>query len=112
MKMLRKVLASIAVAALSSQALAAWTPPITISSAFVEDSDIIVLYTSDASVYTSGCAAGAWMFRVSSTDAKRARVWATVLAAIAAGNKISLWYGDACAPWNYHEFSSIKIIAQ
>jgi hypothetical protein len=87
-----------------------WTPPMTISSAFVEDSDLVVVYTSDTTAYIPGCGGGSWMFRVTSTDARRARVWATLLTAIASGQKVSFWYGESCAAWNYLEFSAVKIL--
>jgi hypothetical protein len=109
---MKRIVMGMVLAILSSQVCAAgWTPPLTITSAFVEDSDLIVVYTADSSAYTSGCGIGAWIFNTSS-DARRGRVWATVLTAIAGGNKVSLWFGDSCTTWNFHAFTAIKIIPQ
>jgi hypothetical protein len=83
----------------------------TISSAFTEDSDMIVIYTADATPYTPGCSGGNWIFNTT-TDARRARAWATVLTAIAAGHKVSFWYGDSCTTWGYLSVMSVKIIPQ
>jgi hypothetical protein len=87
-----------------------WTPELTVTSAFTEDSDIIVVYTSDGGTYAPGCSANSWIFSITASDARRSRVWATLLTAIATGQKLSFWYTNACATWSYHNFTSIKII--
>ena len=91
-----------------SASAAGWTTPLTVTSAFTEDSDLVVAYT-DGPVYTTGCSQGAWVFQAS-TDPRRARVYATLLTAIAAGKKVSIWYTDTCSTWSYHTAMSIKIM--
>ena len=86
-----------------------WTPPLTVSSTFTEASDIIVVYTSDGSVYTAGCAANSWIF-AADTDPRRARMYATILTAIATGKKIQFWYSDSCGTWSYHQATSVMLV--
>jgi hypothetical protein len=88
-----------------------WTPAVSITSAFTEDSDAIFVYTADPTVYTPGCYQGAWVFGTS-TETRRARAYATALTAIAAGFKVSFWYTDTCAVYGFHTFSAIRIIPQ
>ena len=95
-------------ASCGSASAAGWTAPLTVTSAFTEDSDLVVAYT-DGPIYTNGCSQGAWIFQAS-TDPRRARAYATLLAAIAAGKKISFWFADTCATWNYHLATSVRII--
>jgi nucleotide-binding universal stress UspA family protein len=89
---------------------AGWTPAVSITSAFTEDSDAIFVYAADPAVYTAGCYPGAWVFSTAS-ETRRARAWATALAAIAAGYKVSFWYTDSCAVYGFHSFSAIRIVA-
>ncbi|MDF2466714.1 MAG: hypothetical protein K0Q43_4949 [Ramlibacter sp.] len=90
-------------------ALAAnWTGPLTVERAFTEDSDLIVIYTVESHAYTSGCSPTAWVFSASS-DARRSRVWATVLTALTTGQKIQLWYADSCGTWSYQSAASIML---
>lgn len=86
-----------------------WTGDLTVTSAFTEDSDNIVIATSGGGVYTSGCTANAWVFAASS-DPRRAREYATVLAAIAAGKSIRFWFTDTCGIWGYHQAFSVMIV--
>lgn len=51
---------------------AGWTQPMTVTQAFTETDDLIVIATSDPTVYAPGCAAGAFIFSTASTDAQRA----------------------------------------
>lgn len=88
---------------------AGWTGDLTVTAAFTEDSDFIVINTSGGGIYTSGCTANAWVF-TGSTDARRAREYATVLAAIAAGKSIRFWYTDTCGIWGYHQAYSVMIV--
>lgn len=88
---------------------AGWSGDLTVTATFTEDSDLIVIATSGGGVYTSGCAANAWIF-TTTTDARRARAYATILAALAAGKTIKLWYTDACTTWGYHEAKSVQIL--
>lgn len=88
---------------------AGWTGDLNVTSAFTEDSDFIVVNTSGGSTYTSGCTANVWVF-IGSTDARRAREYATVLAAIAAGKSIRFWYTDTCGIWGYHQAHSVMIV--
>jgi hypothetical protein len=88
---------------------AGWSEPLTVEYGFVENSDLVVIGTSGGGVYASGCLANYWLFRADS-DQRRARVWATVLAALASGQRIRLWFNDTCGTWNYHEASSIMVL--
>jgi hypothetical protein len=88
-----------------------WTQPLTITSAFTEDSDMIVVYVAEPTTYTAGCAAGSWIF-TGANDARRARVWAAVLTALTAGHKVSLWWNDSCATYGFHGFYAIRIVPQ
>ena len=86
-----------------------WSAPLTVERAFTEDSDFIVIYTSNASVYTPGCSQNAWVFR-GANETRRARAWATVLAALTSGQELQFWYTDACSAWSYHDATSIMLL--
>lgn len=88
---------------------AGWTEPLTITQAFVEDSDLVVIYTSGGIQSTSGCAANAWIF-VAATDERRARAWATILSAQMGGRKIKFWVTDTCAAWDYHKATAVMLL--
>jgi hypothetical protein len=104
-------LGAIAAVGLPASANAAgWSEPLTITQAFVEDSDIIAIYTSGGTQNTPGCAANAWIF-VASSEERRARAWATILSALMSGKKIQFWFGDTCAAWNYHKATSVMVRA-
>jgi hypothetical protein len=89
---------------------AGWTPPLTVSSGFVEDTDLIVVYTADGTQYAPGCTANTWII-AGANDDRRARVWATILTALAAGKKVRFWYTDTCAVWTYHSATAVMIHA-
>lgn len=89
---------------------AGWTPPLTVSSGFVEDSDYIVVYTANGTQYASGCATNAWMIS-GATDERKARAWATILTALASGKKVRFWYTDTCGAWTYHNATAVMIDA-
>jgi hypothetical protein len=88
---------------------ASWTEPLTITQAFVEDSDHIVIYTSGGTQSTPGCAVNAWIF-VATTDERRARAWATILSAQMGGKKIKFWVNDTCAAWDYHKATAVMLL--
>jgi hypothetical protein len=88
---------------------AGWTPPLTVERAFTEESDLLIVYTSGGTEYTSGCAANAWSINVSS-ETRRSRAWATILAALTTGQKIQFWYRDYCGVWNYHDATSVMLL--
>lgn len=46
---------------------------------------------------------------VGDTDARRARMYATALAAIAAGKTVRFWYTDTCGLWGFHAAQSVMI---
>jgi len=95
---------------LSQPAMASgWTPELTITSAFTEDSDILVIYTSGGSVYTPGCTANDWIFRASNED-RRGRAWATILSGLTTGMKIKFYYGDTCDSWNFHKATAVTLV--
>jgi hypothetical protein len=87
---------------------AGWSAPLTVDRAFTENSDLIVIYTLDGAVYTAGCHANSWIF-VASSEARRGRAWATILAAQATGQKVQLWFADQCTTWSYHEASAVML---
>jgi hypothetical protein len=80
---------------------AGWTQLMSVTSANTENDDYVFIYTSDATVYSPGCTAGSFMFSSSSTDAQRARAWATILTALATGQKIYLWVFRWLQPLEY-----------
>jgi hypothetical protein len=88
---------------------AGWTSELTVPSAFTENSDLVVVYTVDAGVYTPGCVADAWIFRAD-TDARRGRGYATVLTALATGKKIRFWFNDICSTWNFHDATAVMLV--
>jgi hypothetical protein len=87
---------------------AGWSAPLTIDRAFTEDSDMLVIYTVEGGVYTTGCLANTWIFRASS-ETRRARAWATILTAQATGQKVQLWFSDQCSTWSYHDTTAIML---
>jgi hypothetical protein len=92
----RACLALLCVVSLPAVQASTWTPPLTVERAFTEDSDLIVIYTTGASQYTAGCTANHWIF-VGANEARRGRAYATLLAAIASGKKVSFRVQDECA---------------
>lgn len=105
-----RVLAGAALLVAASLGRAAgWTGDLVITSAFTEAStDIIAIYTSDGQVYAPGCTANAWVFPASSA-ARASRGYATLLTAIATGNKVNFWFADACGVWGSHQVTSVRI---
>ena len=111
--MLKKgVLGGIAVAALwmamPQAAQAQWTVEMTVTSAFVQDSDVLVVHTAGGS--NNGCASNSWVI-VAANEDRRARLWATVLTALSLGKKISLWFNGGCGAFGYHQASAVHIIS-
>ena len=108
---LRKLAISVSAVsiALSSVAMAGgWTPPLTIASAFVEDSNLVIVYTSDGAQFTPGCVVNSWSFSTT-TEERRGRAWATILSALMSKKKVRFWYADVCDVWNYHNVKSIMV---
>jgi hypothetical protein len=87
---------------------AGWTGLLTIQRVFTENSDMIAIYTTGAPVFVPGCSQNAYLFRANN-DAQRARAYATLLTAMTSGQKIQLWYNDACTTWSYHDVTSIML---
>jgi hypothetical protein len=87
---------------------AGWTAPVSIERVFTEDSDVVVFYTVGAPVYAAGCAANAWTF-IGANEQRRARIYATLLTAVASGKKVSFWYQDTCGPWTFHSATAVQI---
>jgi hypothetical protein len=85
---------------------AQWTGEMTITSAFVQDSDVLVVYTAGGG--NDGCAANAWVI-VAANEDRRARLWATVLTALSLGKKVSLWFNGGCGTFGYHQASAVQI---
>jgi hypothetical protein len=107
----RVFLASLCCLSLSGICHAAgWTGELTVSSTFTEGTtDLIIVYTADGSTYASGCTVNAWSFSAD-TDARRGRAYATVMAALASGKKIKLWYNDTCGTWGYHQATTVMLV--
>ena len=85
-----------------------WTGELTVVSAFVEDSDNIVVTTTDGSEYASGCYVNQWTIVMSNED-RRGRAWATILTALTAGRKVAFWYRSTCGNFNYHVASAVSL---
>lgn len=86
-----------------------WSADLTITSAFTEDSDALVISTTGGAQYTPGCAVNQWTF-VAASDERRARAWATILTAIGTGKKIRFWSGNTCSNLSYHSASAVMIV--
>jgi hypothetical protein len=107
---MKKILLATILALASTAATAAgWSDPLTVEYGFVENTDLVVIYTTGGGTYASGCTPNAWIFRADS-DARRGRAWATVLTALTTGQKIRLWYNDTCGTWSYHDATSIMLL--
>jgi hypothetical protein len=91
-----------------TSANAQWTVEMTITSAFVEDSDAIVIYTAGGG--NNGCAANSWVFHAANED-RRGRAWATALTALSLGKKIKFWFSGGCGAFGFHQASAIQIIS-
>jgi hypothetical protein len=89
---------------------AGWTSELTVTGAATEGtSDLLIFGTSDGAGYTTGCLINSWIF-TASTDARRGRAYGTLLAALASGQKVRLWYTDTCAQFSYHEATSVMLV--
>lgn len=95
-------------APLSASAQSYWTVEMTITHAFVEDSDAVVIYTSGGG--NNGCVANSWVFSAANED-RRGRAWATVLTALALGKKIKFWFSGSCGAFGFHQAYAIQIVA-
>jgi len=88
---------------------AGWTGAMTISRVFTENTDNIVVYTVEGAVYTPGCVGASYIFHAP-TEAQRARAYATLLTAISTGQKVQLWYLDACTTWSFHDVTAVMLL--
>lgn len=87
-----------------------WTSDLTVERVFTEGaSDLIIVYTSGGSVYSSGCLVNKWSFKAD-TEARRSRAYSTLISALVSGKKVNFWYADSCGPWSYHEAKSVMLI--
>ncbi len=86
-----------------------WTSPLTVNRVFTENTENIVVYTAEGAVYTAGCVGASYIFHAS-TDAQRNRAYATLLAAVTTGQKVQLWYTDACTTWSYHDVTAVMLL--
>jgi hypothetical protein len=111
--MMKQKIASLVLVCLGASAQAqssVWTPELTVTKAFTEASDLIVFYTSGAHSQTPNCSVNQWIYKIG-PDARRNRVYATLLTAIATGKKISMWQnGATCADWGFHEATAVMIV--
>lgn len=110
--MKKDVLGGIAVATLwmviPQTANAQWTGEMTITSAFAEDSDALVVYTAGGG--NNGCIANSWVIAAANED-RRARLWATVLTALSLGKKVKFWFSGGCGAFGFHQASAVQIIS-
>lgn len=89
---------------------AGWTGDLTVVSAFTEGTtDMLVIETTDGSTFTSGCIANHWVL-TSDSDPRRARAYATILAALTTGQKLRFWFTDTCGAWSYHQATSVMLL--
>ncbi|MBL8339730.1 MAG: hypothetical protein JNM97_23390 [Rhodoferax sp.] len=87
-----------------------WTPELSVASIFTEGTtDYLVAYTTDGTVYASGCAADSWVVPFDTT-ARGQRAYATLLAAATSGKKVRFWYLDTCGLWGYHQAHSVRLV--
>lgn len=108
---LRTLLVTTLLSIFSTNALAVgWSDELTVTQIMTEgNTDIIAIYTEGGSSYTTGCLVDKWIFLADNED-RRNRAFSVVLAAIASGKKITLWYSDTCTSWSYHGATSIRLI--
>src|SRR4051812_5250760 len=89
---------------------AGWSGDLTVVSTITQGSDdLVIIQTTDGAGYTTGCIANYWIF-TADTDARRSRAYATILTAIATGQKIRLWYTDTCTAWSYHQATNVMLL--
>lgn len=91
-----------------AQSSAQWSVEMTITHAFVEDSDAVVVYTAGGG--NAGCVANSWVFSAANED-RRGRIWATALTALSLGKKVKLWFSGSCGAFGFHQATAIQIIA-
>jgi hypothetical protein len=107
---MKKLLMLLLMLALTGQAFAdGWTPPLTVEKAFTEDTDNVILYTADGTVYTPGCNANNWVI-VANSETRRGRAWAAILSALATGQKVQLWYTSACGVYGFHQAVAVMLL--
>lgn len=103
-------LAVLAVAAVTEANAGGWTGDLTVISAFTEGhTDLVIAYTTGGATYTAGCAANSWAL-VADSDARRGRAYATLLTALATGQKVRFWYADSCPIWGYHGMTTVMLM--
>ena len=108
-KWLSYVSASVLFALASPAFSAGWSQPLTVDRLMTEGTtDLIVVFTTGGSEYTTGCVVDAWIFEANTND-RRNRAYSMILAALAGGKQISLYYADTCGSWSYHKATSIRI---
>lgn len=86
-----------------------WTGDLTIHMAFTEDSDLLVVSTTDGTQHTPGCVVNQWIINAA-TEERRSRAWATILTAIGTGKKIRFWSKDTCSTWSYHSAYAVMLV--
>jgi hypothetical protein len=106
---MKRLLVMAALSAASAAHAAGWTAPMTVSKVFTENTDNIVVYTVEGALYTPGCVGASYIFHAP-TDAQRGRAYATLLTAVTTGQKVQLWYLDACTTWSFHDVSAVMLL--
>ena len=87
-----------------------WSDPLTIEELWTEGTtDIIGIKTSEGKEYTTGCLVNLWLFKAD-TEHRRSRAYSTLMAAQMSGNKVQIWYSDACTFWSFHEGTIVKLL--
>ena len=86
-----------------------WSDALTVKSTMTEGmTDLIIATTEGDTIYTTNCVANQWIFKSDAED-RRNRAYSTLMAAVASGKKVKLWYTDSCSSWNYHEATSVSL---
>ncbi len=89
-----------------------WTGDLTVKQMFTEGTtDLVAVYTEGhtAEAYADGCTVGHWVFEANSEE-RRSRGYSTLMAALASGKKIKIWYSDTCGSWSWHKAKSIMLV--
>ena len=88
---------------------AGWTEPLTITLAFVEDSEHVVIYTSVGIQSTPGYVVDAWISWLPQTSGVHG-LGQQLYRLKWEEKKIKFWVNDTCASWNYHKTNAVMLL--